>query len=145
MGWLLLVRALSMPSRKRLRSVAHSVAHHFASTLNYWKDDYAIHHLWHASVATGQPEITIDILACTTTPESMNQGRVAEILPPLREFLIELLQKEKFSPNEVSGATMRYHFRGRKLLFDLPAYSCHVSLSTPDGQKYVANLDEDEG
>jgi hypothetical protein len=132
-----------MPSLKPLRSVAHSLAHHFASTLCYWKGDYAIHHLAAASKRLNAPIVEIDLLAQTATPPDLQSGMVAELIPYLKNYLFKLLTKEGFSVDVVSTATLKYNFGVERInLYNLPTYDCVSSLTTNDGRKYEAHLTE---
>ena len=85
------VRGLKvMPSLKPLKSVAHSLAHHFASTLCYWENDNAINHLAIASKRCHAPIVEIDLLAQTATPSEIQAGMVAEMIPYLKNYLFKL-------------------------------------------------------
>jgi len=132
-----------MPSLKPLKSVAHSLAHHFASTLCYWKGDYAIHHLAKASKRMHAPIVEIELLSQTANPPEIKSGMMAEIIPYLQNYLLKLLTKEGFSIDVISSATLKYNFGvGRINLYNLPTYDCISSIITHDGRKYEANLTE---
>jgi hypothetical protein len=128
---------MDVSSLKPLKSVAHNLAHQFASILNYWYDDYAIHHLAKAAKL-------IDVLNGTVSPPEIKSGVVAEIIPTLKASLASLLEKEGVSPELVNSATLSYNFDvGRKyVLYNLPTYECVSSLSTVAGKTYEAHLTE---
>ncbi|MES2319056.1 MAG: hypothetical protein V4631_16385 [Pseudomonadota bacterium] len=117
-----------MPSLKPLKSVAHSLAHHVASTLCYWGDDYAINHLAMASKRCHSRIVEIDLLAQTTSPTEIHAGVVAELLPYRKDYFFNLLAKESIAAEVVESVTLKYDFGvGRHCAFNLP---------TPD---YVLN------
>ena len=133
-----------MPSLKPLRSVAHNVAHSFASSLNYWKDDYAISHLWRTAKLAGVSRVKINVLDASTEPTSVNTGMVAEILPSLRTMLSHLLQKEGFESSLLAEATLEYDFSVQRATVypSLPQYNCEVVLKTWTGRLFTAQLTE---
>ena len=134
---------ISMPSLKPLKSVAHNLAHHFASTLCYWGNDYAINHLANTSKRCDAPVVEIDLLSQTANPSEIQTGMVAEIIPYLKNYLFNLLAKEGLSTDIVASASLKYNFEvGRVNAFNLPTYDCVSSIKTFDGRKYEAHLTE---
>jgi hypothetical protein len=133
-----------MSSLKPLRSVAHNLAHSFASTLNYWKDDYAIWHLWRAAKAASVFRVKINVLASSVEPTRVNTGMVAEILPSIRTMLSDLLHKEGFESTLLVEATLEYDFAVQRasLYPSQPQYNCEVVLKTNTGRRFVAQLTE---
>jgi len=133
-----------VPSLKPLRSVAHSLAHQFASTLNYWGDDYAIDHLAKAAKRENTPVVVIDVLTQEVTPAQVQAGVVGEIVRALRPSLASILAKEGFALEIVESATLTYNFSVGRIAFpqSLPTYDCVCTLFTTDGRKYEAHLTE---
>ena len=133
-----------MASLKRLKSVAHSLAHQFASTLNYWHDDYAICHLAKASKSLNIPKVGINVLAGQASPREIEIGYLPEIISKLKPALEVLLEKEGYPVETVSAATLEYNFDVNRtdLLFHQPTYDCTCSLTTQDGRTYSAQLTE---
>jgi hypothetical protein len=133
-----------MPSLKPLRSVAHNVAHSFASTLNYWIDDYAISHLWKAAKFAGASTVKIDVLALSIEPKTVNTGMVPELLPSLRNSLNRLLEKEGVEKGLVIEATLEYDFSVQRVSLypNQPLYNCKVMLGTRNGRTFTAQLTE---
>jgi hypothetical protein len=132
-----------MPSLKPLKSVAHSLAHHLASTLCYWESDYAINHLAEASKRCNAPIVEIDLLTETANPSEIQTGMVAEIIPYLRNYFFKLLAKEGFSADLVAAVNLKYNFVvGRVNIYNLPTYDCVSSIKTSDGRTYEAHLTE---
>jgi hypothetical protein len=132
-----------MPSLKPLKSVAHSLAHHFASTLCYWESDYAINQLAMTSKHCRAPIVEIDVLAQTVTPSEIQAGMVAEMISYLKSYLFKLLAKEGFSVDVVASARLKYNFGvGRINAINFPTYDCVSSITTADGRTYEAHLSE---
>jgi hypothetical protein len=129
-----------VPSLKPLKSVAHNVCHQFASTLNYWGNDYGINHLARSVVNAGNL-VTVDLLAGTSNPELLDEG--AHAARQLAQALPELLAKEGFATNLLVSATATYRFRS-----SLPepggsvAYDCQVAFTTTGGHSYAVELSE---
>lgn len=132
-----------MPSLKPLKSVAHSLAHHFASTLCFWGDDYAINQLAKASQRCHSTIVEIDLLAQTASPSEIHAGVVAELLPYLRDYFFKLLVKKRLAADVVKSVTLKYDFGvGRHCAFNLPTYDCVSAITTFDGRTYSAHLTE---
>jgi hypothetical protein len=131
-------------SLKRLNSVAHSLAHQFASTLNYWHNDYAICHLARASKSLNIPKIDINVLVGQATPHEIEIGFLPEIISKLKPALEVLLEKEGYPVEIVTAATLNYNFDVDRtdLLFHQPTYDCTCTLTTQDGRTYKAQLTE---
>jgi hypothetical protein len=133
-----------MPSLKPLKSVAHNLAHQFASTLNYWHDDYAINHLFRAAESAGTDEVVLDALAGTIHPPQLGKGVIAQIVAALPEVFDQLLKNEGFASEQIRTATLRYNFNvpRPKFLHGMPAYECTATVSTVNGKTFEAHLTE---
>ena len=131
-----------MPSLKPLKSVAHNLPHHFASTLNWWGDDYAILHLARAVEAFPERRVEINVLQQTSAP-TLN-GVAKEVTGALRETLRQLLVKTGFDPDALRSATITYDFGVPRSdpVYGLPCYDCTCTLVTTGGRSYSANLTE---
>jgi hypothetical protein len=131
-----------VPSLKPLKSVAHNLPHHFASTLNWWGDDYAIHHLVRAVKSLPGNRVEIDVLVRTTVPAL--DGVAREAVSAMTEKLQQLLGKEGLDSSLLSSATVVYDFGvpRRDLIYGLPCYDCTCTLSTVNGRTYSARLTE---
>ena len=131
-----------MPSLKPLKSVAHNLPHHFASTLNWWGDDYAILHLARAVGVLPEKRVEIDVLSQTSAPSLRGQAR--DVTVALRGKLLQLMEKAGLNPDILQSATITYDFGvpRRNVLFDLPCYDCVCTLTTTSGRSYSASLTE---
>lgn len=134
-----------MSSLKPLRSVAHSLAHQFASTLNYWTDDYAIHHLAKAAKRENAPVVVIDVIRQEVVPSQVQEGVVLEIVCALKPSLVDILAKEGFALEILQSATLTYNFSVGRIVFPqgLPTYDCVCTLVTKEGRKFEAYLTEE--
>ena len=133
-----------MPSLKPLKSVAHSLAHQFASTLNYWTDDYAINHLANAAKRENAPVVVIDVLKQEIAPPEVQTGVVSEIVRALKPSLASILAKEGFALEILESAMLTYNFSVGRIVFpqSLPTYDCVCTVVTTEGRKYEAHLTE---
>ena len=132
-----------MPSFKRLKSVAHSLAHHFASTLCYFGNNYAINHLAEASMRCHSTIVEIDLLAQTSSPSEIRSEMAAELLPYLRDYFFKLLTKERLTADVVESVKLKFDFGvERTCAYNLPTYDCESKITTSDGHTYTAYLTE---
>jgi hypothetical protein len=132
-----------LPSLKPLKSVAHNIAHHFASTLCYWGNDYAINHLAKASERCHADIVEIDLLTQSVKPAEIQSGMVAEMMPYLKNYLFTLLAKEGIPVEKIAAACLTYNFSvNRTHSSQLPIYDCVSSITTIDGRIYEAHLTE---
>ena len=129
-----------MSSLKPLKSVAHNVCAQFASTLNYWTDDYGINHLAKAARNAGG-HVCIDLLAGTSQPQLAGLG--PELVNQLASALPALLIKEGFAPDLLAAASATYNFgTTRSDPQGGVAYDCVVSLTTTGDRTYTVELSE---
>jgi hypothetical protein len=133
-----------VPSLKPLKSVAHNLAHQFASTLNYWEDDYAIDHLAKAAKRESVSVVVIDVLSQAVTPAHIQTVMVSKIVCALKPSLVSILAKEGFALVVLESATLTYDFSVGRVNFphNLPTYDCVCTLVTTEGRKYQAHLTE---
>ena len=125
---------------KPLKSVAHNVCHQFASTLNYWGDDYGINHFARAVRAAGG-HVTVDLLTASSSPALSGLGQ--NLARHMAGYLPELLQKEGFAPDLLISAIAKYDFlTTRKDPSGSVAYDCQVQLATQDGRSYSVAISE---
>jgi len=133
-----------MASIKVLKSIAHNLAHHFSSTLAYWKDDYIIHHLSNASQKFKINVITMDVLNNKINPKILNQGIIRDFLPQYKIFLNKLLQTHKIEHIELESVIIQYDFSvERKMEFNLPTYDITSTITTKTGKEFKALLTEE--
>jgi hypothetical protein len=131
-------------SLKPLKSLAHNIPHHFASTLFYWKTDYAINHVEKVASDNGIEIVEIDLLEFKFTPSLFNSGITGELLAPLKKFVREQIIKHDFESTPLSQFKIRYDFSVSRIrIYDLPTYDCVCSIQTVSGRKYDVLLTEE--
>jgi len=130
-----------MASLKPLKAVAHNLAHQLGSTLNYWHDDYGIHHLANQAERLGLTEVIINVLDGSTTPPSFRQGIVGEIVDSLRSTLVQLSEKAGVPFDVVASSVLIYTFTGRTG-DGLPTYNCVSRITTKTGRTFESHLTE---
>lgn len=133
-----------MPSLKPLKSVAHNLAHHFASTLNYWESDYAINHLANAVSNAGESNAIVDALNQMVLPTSLRVGFVGQFGIALHRKLLELLIQEGVGDIELKAAFIEYDFSVSRAssASGIPAYDCISTIETASGRRYQVHLTE---
>jgi hypothetical protein len=129
-----------MASLKPLKSVAHNLAHQFASTTNHWAGDYGISHLARAARAVGG-RVHFDLLAVASVPALTGEG--ATIARQLAAGLGDLLRQERLPPDLLRGASAEYHFATSRP--DPPggvAFDCVMRLEATGGRCYAVPTSE---
>jgi hypothetical protein len=81
-----------MARYKVLKSVAHNLAHSFASDVSWVDGDYALGHLLRRAVATGQSEVSVDLMSGDVRPPGFGEtagGRYLEQMSAwFRDWLV---------------------------------------------------------
>src|SRR5436190_19955216 len=93
-----------MPSRKRLKSVCHSIAHHAASDLSF------VHpHVMHACRAAGVEQMDINLLETDPCPSQFRDSEPLRLsLRALREKFEGILASEGFSLRDIERAELSF-------------------------------------
>ena len=122
-----------MPSANRLRSVAHSIAHHSVSGLCYLHP-----HLGQACKESGSDRFEIDLRGRSSiseferTSSAINGAAIA-----LREKFAGILQSENMTLSDLSEAFARFHFNRVRW----PS-SCHVRVVSNAGRAIDVAVDQ---
>jgi hypothetical protein len=95
-----------MARYKVLKSVAHSIGHSFASTLNYVADDYVMGHLLTRAREAREPTLLVDLLSGIAAPESLLVPPVRRAVERYSEWLPELVRRHFSDMRYVSAARM---------------------------------------
>ena len=133
-----------MASLKPLKSLAHNIAHHFASTLSYWKDDYTINHLWNAAKKHDIEQVKIDVLKSKIAPEILYQGTIKDFLPSVTQFYKYLMKAQGMSEVEIECMILEYDFSVNRVSpYDLPTYDCKAMIRSTSGREYTVHLTEE--
>jgi hypothetical protein len=99
-----------MARYKVLKSVAHSIGHSFASTLNYDADDYVMGHLLTRAREVRQPTLLADLMAGTAAPESLLVPPVRRAVSRYSEWLPDLVRRHFSDMKYVRAARMTLSF-----------------------------------
>jgi hypothetical protein len=99
-----------MARYKVLKSVAHSIGHSFASTLNYDADDYVMGHLLTRAREVGQPTLLVDLMTGAAAPESLLVPPVRRAVSRYAEWLPDLVRRHFSDMKYVRGARMTVSF-----------------------------------
>lgn len=93
-----------MPSRKRLRSVCHSIAHHAVSSLSYLHP-----HVLRACRSAGLSHMTIQLLEPEPCPVLFLGNESLRLsLRGLKEKLEHILASEGFAMSDIAGAELTF-------------------------------------
>jgi hypothetical protein len=95
---------------KALKSAAHNFGDSFASTLNYAAGDYIMSHLARRALASGQTEMTVDLLTGGAGPTELVGPPVDESIAARVRWLPSLLASQRIDPAVVREARMRIVF-----------------------------------
>ncbi len=101
------VRSKKMTKRKRLNSVAHSIAHHAVSALSY------VHpHLGEACADVGVHHVVIDVMQDDPCPPEFRDRRPLRLsVGKLKETLSGILESEGFSLDALREAKLTFYFK----------------------------------
>ena len=119
-----------MASNKRLNSVAQSIAHHAVSGLSY------VHpHLGEMCDKKGITSVEINILADDFYPSYFDANTPLRLsLNHLKARFFEILKREGFSENDISGVTLSFEFDFTK--WDYYCSICTSKIITHSGSVY---------
>jgi hypothetical protein len=135
-----------MPSHKTLKSVVHSMAESFVSTLNYVDDDYVMGHIVKAAWTTGAREFRVDLLTGLSDPSPLLVPPVMRSLAARAGQLQGLLKSSNSDPAFVSVAellvTVDPSVRRRNGQFRLSPFTCTVRIVDDRGQEYSHKISD---
>jgi hypothetical protein len=92
---------------KALRSAAHNFGASFASGLNYAAGDYIMSHLARRALASGQTEMTVDLLTGEAGPPALMAPPVDESIAVRLRWFPSLLVSQRIDPIVVRDARLR--------------------------------------
>ncbi len=124
-----------MPSRKRLSSVCHSIAHHAGSGLSWLHP-----HLFEACTAFGTSAVLVEIHSELYFAPSVPLSReLAASLDSLVGRFKSILQAEGFSAQDVERAAVLFEYPPQYT--DGFSVNCHARLSDRQGNVYTHSVD----
>ena len=136
-----------MPSRKPLKSVAHSVAHSFLSPMNYGPDGYAVEQLLTSTARAGIATVRVDLLS-GTHDSSIRRRSVLAAFKRYTDAFPALVQRSGSDMKFVKSATMALGGLAKPVQTHwLPAgfhyrVTCDVEIASDGSRMYVASLEE---
>lgn len=95
---------------KHIRSAAHNFAHSFSSLMNYHAADYVMSHLARAAIASGEPELRVDLLTGHAEPEALLPPAVRESIGWYQARFPHHLQSHNVAVDAIRRATLRVRF-----------------------------------
>jgi hypothetical protein len=93
-----------------LKSAAHNFGKSFASTLDFAAGDYIMSHLARRAMASGQTEMSVDILTGAASPPELVGPPVGESVADRQRWFPTLLASQRIDPTVVREARMRLVF-----------------------------------
>lgn len=134
---------------KVLKGVARNFGHSFVSRENYdhGANDYVIGQLARAAVASGEPELRVDVLACRAEPRPLLTPVVRQSLVHYAGWFPRLLHSHGIPAEAVTGATMRVRFDLSRA--DTPGFTgthrlpflCVVHITDDRGRVHEGTVD----
>jgi len=138
-----------MARYKVLKSVAHSVAHSFTSSLNYRDDDYVLGHILRRARETGHRQLRFSLLTNHAEPESLLIPPVRDSIESYRKWFPPLVESHKTSMDVVRSAVITLTFdlqRGRpkpgQPRFEESPYVIAAEITDDRGKVWSAQLQD---
>lgn len=129
---------------KAIKSVAHNFGHSFVSLTNYMADDYVIGHLARAAVASGEPELRVNILAGTAEPAGLAVPLVRSSLDWYAAWFPGLLRDHGIRMESIREAAMRIRFDLARMALPLPRvmlpFECVVEITDDRGVVHTGTV-----
>lgn len=132
-----------MAKRKTLKSVVHSFADSFISTLNWWENDYVMGHILTAARETGKTTLDVDLLSGHIEPEEFLRVPIVGSIAYRCADFPRLVERSGSDPNFVTAAHMSIEFgiATEEAVAHAPhlkqsPFVCTVSLTDDRGRTY---------
>lgn len=138
-----------MPSYKRLKSLAHNVAHSFLSNMNYVDGDYVGEDLFQRARKAGASRVRIDFLTGTVEPSAVRTPRVVDSVARTRDWLPRQAASEGCDFRAIQSFVLQIDFRFDQTResknvpgLELPAYDAHAVIVDDRGRNHDAKVPE---
>jgi hypothetical protein len=130
---------------KVIKGVAHDFGHSFVSLTNYMADDYVMDRLASAALASGEPELRVDLLTGDAEPAALVVPLVRASLDTFAAWLPGKLGEHGVRRESVREATMRIQFDLPRLAVDGAArvtvpFECVVEITDDRGIIHVGTV-----
>jgi hypothetical protein len=136
-----------MARYKVLKSVAHSLAHSFTSTLNWDGDDYVMGNILRRARKIGEGTLKIDLMSGKATPSSLLMPSVERAARRFADRLPELVAAHGSDMRYVHSAVMsvEYDLQTKRPNLHHPSelespYVCRVEITDDRGKVWPAEL-----
>ena len=135
-----------MARYKVLKSVAHSVAHSFASLMNYQANDYVMSHLLARAREVGEDTLTVDLVSGVATPALLLTPPIAASVQRYWEWFPQLVASHETSMERIAEARLLVTFDlGRRttnrggLVVGSP-YTSRAEIKDDRGKSWAAEI-----
>lgn len=130
---------------KVIKSVAHDFGHSFVSLTNNIADDYVMDRLASAALASGQPELRVDLLTGEAEPAALVVPLVRASLDTFVAWLPGKLGEHGVRRESMREASMTIRFDLARLAVDAQAriqvpFECVVEITDELGIIYVGTV-----
>jgi hypothetical protein len=134
---------------KTLKSAAHNFGNSFASTLNFAAGDYIMSHLARRAIASGQTEMSVDILTGGASPPELVGPPVGDSIADRLRWFPTLLASQRIDPTVIREARMRLVFDTARCTAPGPTkgfavcevpFDCWVTLLDDRGRTHAAHF-----
>jgi hypothetical protein len=134
---------------KTLKSAAHNFGSSFASTLNFAAGDYIMSHLARRALASGQTEMSVDILTGGASPSELVGPPVGDSIADRVRWFPTLLASQRIDPTVIREARMRLVFDTARCTAPEPTkgfavcevpFDCWVTLLDDRGRTHAAHF-----
>lgn len=99
-----------MAQYKTLKSVAHNMGHSFLSTMNYYRDDYALGHIQRQMLLTGENKIEIDFLTKKAYPTELLNDAIQKSIDNQVSWFPKMVLSSKSKMEFIRSAKLTIEF-----------------------------------
>ena len=138
-----------MAGYKRLKSVAHNVAHSFLSLMNYVDDDHIVEDIFQTARSAGADHVVIDLMSGAVEPISVATPRVRKSIQRTRKWLPRQAAAEGCDPEAIRSFTLEIDFRFDQTReseylpgLQLPSYQARGVIIENRGVRHVGVVPE---
>jgi hypothetical protein len=139
----------AMPRFRRLKSLAHNVAHSFLSPLNHVDGEYVAAELFASARRVGASHVTIDFLDASVEPAAVATPRLTKSILATREDLPRRADFEDCDFQAISSLVLdvEFHFDRTRMSehapgLELPSYDARVTLTDSRGASHISSIRE---
>ncbi|ASJ95767.1 hypothetical protein [Shewanella marisflavi] len=125
-----------MAKYKNIKSAIHNWAHSFMSIENFNDHSYFVKALYTAAKAANAQEITINVLAETIAPVSMNTLEILPYIKGIRSSFINILTSQNVSTDMVVSFTLSITYDFNETLKNPPGFIFKSPWKAPEAATY---------